>query len=237
MHRSIKLAAIAVAIGVTAPARSQGIPVIDVAAIAQLIQQIAYWEEQITAMANQLNQLRETYSAMTGSRGMEGILPTTTQQRNYLPSNYAELMGVVNGSSTSYAGLSSQVQAVLQANAVLSNAQMQSLSPETRRVIEQGRKSAAMVATLSQAAYQNTSQRFAALQQLIQTIGATTDQKAIEELQARVNSEQAMLANEQAKLQSLSEIAKSEDLALKQRVREQVISSHGSFSSRFTPSN
>jgi type IV secretion system protein VirB5 len=228
MHRSFKVVAVAAAMGLTAPARSQGIPVIDVAAITQLIQQIAYWEEQISSMVDQLNQLRETYSAMTGNRGMEGVLPTTPQQRNYLPSNYAELMGVVNGNSTSYAGLSSQVQAVLQANAVLTNAQMQSLSPETRRVIEQGRKSAAMVATLSQAAYQNTSQRFSALQQLIQTIGTTTDQKAIEELQARVSSEQAMLANEQAKLLSLQQIAQAEQLDLQQRVRERSAADVGS---------
>lgn len=214
---------------------SQGIPVIDVAAVTNLIQQLGQWQKQLTAMGQQLSQLQQTHHALTGSRGMQALLATTVQQRNYLPPDYAELMSAVNGTSQTYQGLSAQIQQAITANAVLNNTQLAALTPEMRQLVENGRKSAAMVATLSQAAYQNTSQRFGALQQLIATIGTTGDLKAIQDLQGRINAEQAMLTNEQTKLQTLFRMAEAHEAAMRQRAREQVLAGHGGFSSRFTP--
>jgi P-type DNA transfer protein VirB5 len=214
----------------TVPARSQGIPVIDAAAVANLIQQISYWKEQITAMGNQLNQLQQTFASVTGNRGMDAVLPVTLQQRNYLPPDFAELMATVNGTSTSYAGLSAQIQHAISANAVLTPAQLNSLSPEMRKQIENARSSAAMVSTLSQTAYQNTSQRFSALQQLITVIAATGDLKAIQELQSRVNAEQTMLTNEQTKLQTLYQMAQTDRLVQELRARERSAADVGSVS-------
>ena len=79
-----------------------GIPVIDVTAIANLIQQIGYWQQQITGMTNQLNQLQQTHAAMTGTRGMQSLLPMSNLERNYLPPDYTELMNTVNGHSAQY---------------------------------------------------------------------------------------------------------------------------------------
>ena len=218
-----------------APARAQGIPVIDSTAVANLVQQIAYWKEQLTAMGNQLSQLQQTFASVTGTRGMDGVMPVTQQQRNYLPADYSELMATVNGTSTTYADLSAQIQKAISANAVLTTAQLNTLTPEMRQQIESARSSAAMVSTLSQTAYQNTSQRFGALQQLITAIAATGDLKAIQELQGRVDAEQTMLTNEQTKLQSLAQIALADETIRRQRTREQVIGSHGGFSNRFSP--
>jgi type IV secretion system protein VirB5 len=105
-----------------------------------------------------------------------------------------------------------------------------------RQVVEQGRQASAMFSAMSQGAYQNTSQRFSALQQLVDRIGTARDPKAIQDLQARIQAEQSMLTNEQTKLQGLYEMARSEELVRQQRVREQVISGHGGFETRFTPS-
>lgn len=215
-----------------------GIPVIDFAAVANLIQQIMYWQQQISAMQKQFDQLQaskeqlqQTYGAMTGTRGMEQLLPTPDLSRNYLPSNYNELMGMLNGSSSSYSGLSSQVQSIMSANRVLSSMQMDALSPDLRQIVEKGRQSSAMLSGLTQSAYQNTSQRFSALQQLINTIGRTNDPKAIQELQARIQAEQNMLTNEQTKLQSLYQVAQAEELMRRQRIREQSASDIGTVKS------
>jgi type IV secretion system protein VirB5 len=235
MRKALLATATAMAFTSIPSAHASGIPVVDVAAIAQLMQQITYWQQQIGAMANQLNQLQQTYAAMTGDRGMAQVLPATTAERNYLPNDYAELMATVNGNSASYSGLAGQVQAALQANAVLSNTQMASLSPETRALVEQGRQSAAMVDVMSRAAYEHTSQRFAALQQLISMISYAHDQKAAADLQVRVNAEQAMLANEQSKLQALAQVEQAAQANERQRTREQVIAGHGEFSARFIP--
>lgn len=211
------------------------VPVVDHSAIVQLIRQISYWQQQLQAMTYQLDQLRSTYASMTGQRGMQSVLPTTMQQRNYLPPDYAELMNIVSGSSTSYAGLANQVQVAIRANAILTTSQLETMTPEMRQTIENGRRAAAMTTALSRAAYQNTSLRFEALQQLITMIGNTQDLKAIEELQARVNAEQAMLTNEQTKLQMLAQVESADESAQRQRLREQVMAGHGGFSSRFTP--
>lgn len=205
-----------------------GIPVIDITAVANLMQQVSYWQQQISAMQKQYDQLQaanaqlgQTYSAMTGTRGMGQLLSTSDLSRNYLPSNYKELMSTLNGSSGSYSGLANQVQSIMKANSILSSTQMGALSPELRQVVEQGRQASAMLNGTTQTAYQNTSQRFSALQQLIDAIGRTNDPKAIQELQARIQAEQNMLTNEQTKLQSLYQVAQSEELMRRQRIREQ----------------
>jgi type IV secretion system protein VirB5 len=205
-----------------------GIPVIDFAAVTNLIQQVTYWQQQISGMQKQFDQLQmanaqlgQTYSAMTGTRGMDQLLSTSNLSRNYLPPNYNELMGVLNGTSSGYSGLSSQVQSIMNANRILSTTQMDALSPDLRQIVDKGRQSSAMLSGLTQGAYQNTSQRFSALQQLIDAIGRTNDPKAIQELQARIQAEQNMLTNEQTKLQSLYQVAQSEELMRRQRIREQ----------------
>lgn len=223
MPKHLAAIVLAIAAGLLPTRAHAGIPVIDVTAVANLIQQISYWQQQISAMASQLNQLQQTYGAMTGGRGMEGLLNMTNLQRNYLPQDYTELMNVVNGSSVTYAGLSAQVQAAVSANAVLSSSQLATMTPEMRKIVEDGRRAAAMVSTLSQSAYQNTSQRFSALQSLINAIGTAGDTKAIQDLQGRLAAEQAMLTNEQTKLQMLAQVVSAEQLNQAQRRREQAI--------------
>lgn len=225
------------------PHAKAGIPVIDITAVANLIQQVMYWQQQISGMQKQYDQLKEskdqltrTHNAMTGSRGMEQLLPTSDLARNYLPPSYGELTSTLNGSPASYAGLASQVQSIMKANSILSGTQMETLSPELRQIVEQGRQSAALLNGMTQNAYQNTSQRFSTLQLLIDRIASAQDPKAIQDLQARIQAEQNMLTNEQTKLQSLYQIARAEEAAQQQRAREQVISGHGGFSARFVPS-
>ncbi|VTY37677.1 Type IV secretion system protein virB5 [Xylophilus ampelinus] len=211
-----------------------GIPVIDVTAVANLIQQVMYWQQQISAMQKQFDQLKaskeqlqQTYSSMTGTRGMDQLLPMSNMDRNYLPQSYDDLMRVTNGSSQGYAGLSGQVQSVMDANKILSTTQMDALSPDMRQMVDKGRQASAMLNGLTRSAYQNTSSRFSALQQLIGAIGRTNDPKAIQELQARIQAEQTMLTNEQTKLQSLYQIAQSEDMTRRQQMRERSASDIG----------
>jgi P-type DNA transfer protein VirB5 len=205
-----------------------GIPVIDVANLAQAIQQVLSWVQQYQQMTTQLQQQVQQIQAITGGRGMEALMPMTNAARNYLPPDYAQLMQAVNGASATYAGLSGQVQSITAANAVLSNAQLGTMTPQMRQVVEDGRKSAAMLSAMTGSAQQNTSQRFAALQQLITQIGAAGDDKAIQDLQGRIVAEQAMLTNEQTKLQALYQTAQAEQLALQQRQRESAIRQIGS---------
>lgn len=242
MIASVKRMAIALvavlAVGASVPqrpAQAAGIPVIDVAAIAQLLKQITYWQQQIQGMVSQLNQLRASYQAITGGRGMEALMPLSNMARNYLPPDYAELMSVINNASGTYAGLSSQVQSIMAANAVLTNGQLGALSPQQQRIVNQGRQSAAMLQMLTQEAQRNTSQRFAALQQLITAIGRSGDDKAIQDLQGRIAAEQNMLTVEQTKMQALYQMAQAQELQRQQMVREGAVQSFGSMATARNP--
>ncbi len=208
-------------------ARAQGIPVIDVAALIQLIQQLQYWVQQIQLMKNQVDQLQQSYAAVTGPRGMQNLLAGSP--RNYLPSDWNQMLGVLDNATPTYSGLSSQAQAVMNANAVLPSRDVRALSPSQQQILAQGRKAAALLQVMSRTAYQNTSQRFAAIQQLINAIGTAQDAKAIQDLQGRIAAEQAMLQNEQTKLQVLYQSAQADQLAQHQRVREESFSAVGSY--------
>ncbi|TLY98287.1 MAG: type IV secretion system family protein [Gammaproteobacteria bacterium] len=194
--------------------------VIDVASLVQLMQQVQTLEQQVQTAQAQLTQARNEYAAITGSRGMQLLLSGTV--RNYLPVNSAQLSQVMSGSSATFPGLAGDVRQLMSANAVLTPAQVASLSPPEQARVISARQSAALLQATARAALANSSDRFASLQQLIGAIGGASDQKASLDLNARIVAEQAMLQNEHTKLQMLYQVAQA------QQVREQAIADQGS---------
>lgn len=200
--------------------------VVDVGAIAQLVRQVTTMQQQLTTARDQLTQAQAQLQSMTGGRGMEYLLSATV--RNYLPANWAELDAAVRQTGSAYQALTSGVQAAIDAIAVLTPQQLAALSASEREQLEAARRAAAMLQTTARQALQATSDRFAAIQQLIGAIPGAHDQKAILDLQARISAEQGMLANEQTKLEVLYQVAQAEEWARRQRVREQGIVGVGS---------
>jgi Skp family chaperone for outer membrane proteins len=216
-----------------APASRAQWAVVDVGAITQLIQEVNYWKQQIQAMSSQLNQLQNTYSAMTGNRGMQNVLPMTPLMRNYLPPDWAGLMAALAGLNRSYGVLGTQLNSALTTNAILTPAQVSRLSPQEQAQLQSSRNSAALMQATSQQSLQSAGQRFTSLQQLINAIPTATDQKGALDLHARIAAEQAMLENEQAKIQSLNQALEADERARQQRAQELSISNLGSL--RTTP--
>jgi type IV secretion system protein VirB5 len=217
---------LAMTFGTIRPASAQW-AVIDVGAIAQLIQQYLTLQEQLTTMQNHLDQARRQYESMTGERGMERLLAGTV--RNYLPADYRALVDAVAGAGWAYSAFSSSARAFLDANAVLTPEQLAVLSPEDRAHLEATRRSTATLQALTEQALANTSGRFAAIQRLIDAIPAASDPKAILDLQARIQAEQGMLTNESNKLEVLFQTLSAQDGAERLRRREQAIADIGSY--------
>jgi hypothetical protein len=199
--------------------------VIDVGAIAQLLNQIQIMEQELRTAQNDLSQAQQAYQSMTGTRGMQNLLSGTT--RNYLPANWTQVLSAMSGTG-SYSALNSGIQSSIAANSVLSPAAMQNMSPAERTLIQTQRQNTALLQNVSQQALSTTSSRFASMQTLISTIGTATDPKAIQDLQARIGAEQAMLQNDQSKLQALYQAAQAQEVARRARAREQAISDGGS---------
>jgi len=206
--------------------------VIDVASVAQLVQQAQTLAAQLEAARGQLAQAQAQYQALTGDRGMQSLLSGIV--RNYLPANWSQVSAVLGGSGD-YGGLAETMQANLSTNAILSAPQLALLTPDERSQINLGRTSIALLQALTQDALSNTSGRFSTVQQLIDTIPTAQDPKGILDLQARIGAEQGMLQNEQNKLQVLFETALAQEWALQQRQREQIVAGHGRFATRFEP--
>jgi type IV secretion system protein VirB5 len=206
--------------------------VIDVASVAQLLNEVQTLAQQVQTAQAQLSQAQAEFKAMTGDRGMEQLLGGIN--RNYLPANPAALQAAAQGGG-SFTALAGGVRGALARESVLSAPQLAYLAPAAAAQLQSQRQSAALLQGLTQQALTNSSDRFAGLQQLIAAIGTASDQKGALDLQARIAAEGGMLQNEHTKLEVLFEGAHAEELMGAQRARELVIAGHGQFDARFQP--
>jgi type IV secretion system protein VirB5 len=218
-------AATLIAIGFCPGSRAQW-AVIDVGAIAQLVKEVATLEQQLQTAERTLTSAEQQFQAMTGNRGMQNLLSGTN--RNYLPSTWSQLAAAVTQTGGAYQALSVGTQSLMVANAVLTPQQIAALPPAEQSQVQMARQSAALLQSTSRQALDNTSARFAALQQLINAIPSATDQKGALDLQARIQAEQAMLQNENTKMAVLYQTLQAQEWARQQSAREQVVAGVGS---------
>jgi type IV secretion system protein VirB5 len=224
-------ASVAISAAVVPVAHAQW-AVVDAPAIVQLIQEVQTMEQQLATARGQLAQAQQALQTTTGNRGMQQLLSGTN--RNYLPPDWPQVTGAFQG-STNYSVLSTDVQSLITANAVLSPQRLATLSPSGQQLIQGQRQWSAMQQALSHEALANASNRFANLQVLIAAIPTAADQKGILELQARISAELGMLQNEQIKVQLLNQSAVGQQESLRLQAHEQVLDGHGRFDVRFQP--
>lgn len=210
-------------------AHAGGIPVIDSAALAQdasnFAKELQEMIRQYENMQAQLAKAKEHFEAVTGDRGMGQLLDG--QIKNYIPDEWKSALAILDQPS-GYSGLSSNIQEIIDENKVLSDSELNKLSPAARQVVEEERKAMAAHKALGEASYKNASERFQALQTLTNAIGMATDPKAIMDLQARIQTEQNALTNETNKLNALAETLRSEEIIRQQKKREVLSKSGGS---------
>jgi type IV secretion system protein VirB5 len=214
-----------VSIGVCPVSEAQ-FAVVDVGAIMQLIKQVTTLEQQLQTAQATLTNAQQQFQAMVGNRGMQNLILGVN--RNYLPSNWTQLIGAVGQTGGAYQALSAGIQSLMMANAVLTPQQIASLSPAEQTQLQTARQSAALLQSTSRQALDNTSTRFASLQQLISAIPSAADQKGALDLQSRIQAEQAMLQNENTKIAVLYQTLQAQEWARKQSAREQVVAGVGS---------
>jgi type IV secretion system protein VirB5 len=214
------------------PAAHAQFAVIDIASVTQLLAEVQTLAQQLQTARSQLSQSQAEFQSITGNRGMEQLLAGTP--RNYLPANWAALQSAAQPGGAAGA-LGTEVGAALQAESLLTQAQLASFSPAAVSQVQAQRQSAALLQGLTRQALANASGRFASLQLLINAIGQAGDQKAALDLQARIVAEHGMLQNESTKLQALYQGVQADEQANMQRTRELVVAGHGQFAARFQP--
>lgn len=216
-----------------APAAHAQFAVIDVAAVTQLVTEVQNLEQTLTVAREHLTEAETELSSMTGDRGMEQLLAGTN--RNYLPTDWAQLTAALSDTSSAYAALSAGIQQALAEDTVLTPQQVATLSPDGQAQLAADRGTVALLQAVSRQALANASSRFADLQQLINTIGMASDQKGILDLNTRIGAEQAMLENERTKLAMLVAAAEAQRWSDEEQDRERAIAGQGEFTTRFQP--
>lgn len=215
-----------------APAAHAQWAVVDVGAIAQLLQQVQLLEQELATARGELAASEQTFRSMTGDRGMGLLLAGAV--RNYLPTRAGDLQSLLGGNAGAWGALGGAMQVLVDQNAVLTAQQLADLAPAAT-YLQALRRTTALTQAIDGAALENSSGRFASLEQLIGAIAGASDQKAILDLGARISAEQTMVANEQTKLEVLQRAMQAQRWSDRLREREEVVALHGRFETRFEP--
>jgi type IV secretion system protein VirB5 len=196
------------------------IPVTDGASIGQQIaaqaETIAKWKVQYDQMVSQIEQAKQQYESITGSRGL-GTIMNDPAMRDYLPGDWQAVYDSVK--SGGYSGLTGTGKSVYNANKIY-DACAHFTDSQQRTSCEALAVKSAQDKGLALDAYEKAKSRINQIDKLMSKINDTSDSKAIAELQGRIAAEQANIQNEQTKLQMYQMVAAAEDRVQQQRQKE-----------------
>ncbi len=217
MHSCLKIVAtacvMASAIG-TNTARAQGIPVIDSASLIQTVQQVINDITQINNQVQQITQLQTQLNSINGVRNLGNAFNNPTL-KNYVPAEAYTHLNAINTSG--YAGLNSTAKTLRDTGMVYN---CMDLSGGARTSCQAALAQPYQQKGLLQDAMKSAAGRLSQIQALMGQINATPDQKAVQEIQARIGAENALLAHEMSQLQMLQGMADSEERIARSRERE-----------------
>jgi len=194
----------------SAPAFAITVSVIaDAPAKVNQVQTMAQWAKQYQQMLSQIKGLQQQYAAMTGLRNL-GQIMNDPSLRNYLPEEWA---GIYNKLQTgNYPSITGR------AKTIFSNEGFDSTAVGGRK-----RQQDVMVANkaMTMEAYKATEARLQNINALMAKANAQQDTKGAADLANRMAAEQAMIQNEQVRLNLLVQLQAAEkQLADQQRARE-----------------
>lgn len=193
---------------------AQGIPVIDVANLIQTVQQVLNDVTKIKNQVEQINQLQSQIASMNGTR-MLGEVADNPQLHNYVPPNaYAEVNAL---NSSGYSALNATARSLRDQDMVYN---CQDRNGAARTDCQSTLAQPYQYKGLLQDAMHAASGRVGQINALMAQINATTDQKSVQEIQARIGAENAMLAHEMTQVQMLQGLAYSDERIARARDRE-----------------
>jgi len=202
----------------------------DLPAIINQVQTMGQWAEQLLRMNKQFNQLKQTHNAMQGIRGMAQIA-NNPLSRKYLPSDYQSTLSLMNktssaansvNSAANYGSLSSKMNALKRAAKLLDDDQLKGIGQNSNpaKLLASQQNQNATNRAIAETGYEQTSERTSNIQTLMDKVDDAPDAKDIADLSARIQAENAMLANEQSKLQTTAHLAAAQDQILNQQRSE-----------------
>lgn len=189
-----------------------GIPVFDGGNLAQNIQQLVQMMEQIKQLKQQLTQAKQMYNSLNGIRNMGDLFNNPTL-KEYLPANWQNVYDKVKRGE--YSGIGGVASAIEDAEKLTGTTR-----DSQQRIYDRERAKSFADKAMGQQAFEAAQKRLEQIEQLMGRINSASDQKAILDLQARIQSEQAAIQNEQTRMQLMAQLAEAEEKLIRQQKKE-----------------
>ncbi len=199
-----------------APAHAQ-MAVYDAASYAKLIQQATTALSQLHQVETQVQQGEQLFQSLNQVSNVGAIASALEAPalRQLLP-GIGALATAAQGDVTALGDIGARAQAIRSASRLYTPPSGDTLGAE----LEAAGMRAARDQALGEAVATGGAQRLAGLQALQQAIDAAPNARAVLDLQARATTEQAMVANDQMRLQGLAMAQAAEERVQAQRDRE-----------------
>ncbi|WP_133408257.1 type IV secretion system protein [Parashewanella tropica] len=194
---------IALLMTLSLPLPSLAFPVIDIANLHQKIIEIRHLLEEIDTLKQQLDTAKRQLSSINGITGMSDAIDSV----------YDVAVKVDPNLTLKQQGLH--------------NSEWLKLGGDSASLFDDINRYRGRWLGQTQLSLQETQVRYDQLTRLINKITQAPKQKDIQDLQARIQAENAMLANEQAKLQLIKAQAQASDALAQQRITQMAIESAG----------
>lgn len=180
---------------------------------AQMLKEYATLMEQLEQMKQQFAQMEKDYQSITGTRNLGQIL-NNPEFKQYLPDNWQQVYNSIRNNG--YKGLTGTAKALRDASKVF-DACASIQNPTKKQVCEASAVKPAQDQAFAVDAFKKSAQRTEQIEGLMKRINTTSDPKSIAELTARIQAEQAMLQNEQTKMEMYLASSKAEQAMLEQQ--------------------
>ena len=198
----------------SAPARA-GIPVIDVAAIAQAVQDVLNGIAQIENQYQQILGLQQQISAISNARSLGDVLNNPALQ-NYVPREASTMVRSLE--SGGYGTLGGATKILRDAQMTYNCLDVDDAGKRTQcqsSLAKPYQQKAFMEDALSKAR-----DRVAQINNLMRRAGTTIDQKEIQEVTARIGAENALLQHEVSQIELMRGLAEADQRVAESRARE-----------------
>ena len=214
MNPRLKVVAAALIAVSAGNVRAQGIPVIDIANLVQTILQVLNDVTKINNQVQQITTLQSQLDSINGARNLGNVFNNPTL-RNYVPPEAYTYLNAVN--SSGYSGLNTTAKVLRDAGMVYNCID---LTGAARTSCQAALAQPYQQKGLLQDAMKSAAGRLSQINSLMSEINATSDQKAVLEIQARISAENALLTHEVSQVQMLQGMADSEERIARSRERE-----------------
>jgi len=173
----------------------------DAPAVMHQVETMARWAQQLKSMSDQLAQMRQVHATLQGGRGLGGLLQHDLMNQ-FLPEDYLSAIQDLRVGGGSLAGASGALADIVRAHQLKSCTELNS-DVAMRLACTQQWQQLALQRQIGDLGYRKASENIRNLQVFVSSINASSDQKAISEVQARIQVETVRMLNEQVKLSAI----------------------------------